>query len=136
MDQLFRLSDTVEQDPAIEEWFGDEPPELGSIARTWWAHMRGCGADVREVLHDGCPVACVHDAPFGYVDAFTAHVNVGFFTGAMLQDPTGLLEGTGKRMRHVKLKPGGEVASGALSALIVAAYLDVKKRLATAPPRS
>ncbi len=130
MDQLFRLSDTVEQDPAIEEWFGDEPPELGSIARKWWAHMRGCGADVREVLHDGCPVACVHDAPFGYVDAFTAHVNVGFFTGAMLQGPTGLLEGTGKRMRHVKLKPGGEVASDALSALIVAAYLDVKKRLA------
>lgn len=57
-------------------------------------------------------------------------MNVGFFTGAMLQDPTGLLEGTGKRMRHVKLKPGREVSSDALNALIEAAYLDVKTRLA------
>ena len=129
MGELFKLSDTVEQDPAIEDWFGEEPPELGSITRKWWAQMRGCGADVREVLHDGCPVACVQDAPFAYVNAFTAHVNVGFFTGAMLQDPTGLLEGTGKRMRHVKLKPGREVASDALSALIEAAYVDVKARL-------
>ncbi len=94
--------------------------------------MRACGLDVREIMHDGCPVACVHDVPFAYVNAFTAHVNVGFFTGAALSDPAGLLEGTGKRMRHVKLKPGREVAHDALGALIEAAYLDVKARVATA----
>ena len=130
MDELFRLSVAVNRDPAIEDWFGQQAPELGSIAQRWWAQMRGCGADVREVLHDGCPVVCVRDAPFAYVNAFTAHVNVGFFMGALLQDPAGLLEGTGKRMRHVKLKPGREVASDALSALIEAAYLDIKARLA------
>jgi len=124
------LSSTVERDPAIEAWLDDQTPELGSIARRWFARMRRCGADVREVIHDGCPVACVHDAPFAYVNAFTAHVNVGFFTGAMLQDPTGLLEGTGKRMRHVKLKPDRAVKADALSALIDAAYVDVKARLA------
>jgi hypothetical protein len=37
---------------------------------------------------------------------FTAHVNVGFFRGAELSDPNGLLQGTGKFMRHVKLRPG------------------------------
>lgn len=124
------LSSTVERDPAIEAWLDDQTPELDSIARRWFARMRRCGADVREVIHDGCPVACVHDAPFAYVNAFTAHVNVGFFTGAMLQDPTGLLEGTGKRMRHVKLKPDRAVKADALSALIDAAYVDVKARLA------
>jgi hypothetical protein len=46
--------------------------------------MRGCGDDVRELVHDGCPVACVADAPFGYVNVFRTHVNVGFFYGAML----------------------------------------------------
>ena len=130
MAELFRLSRTVERDPAIDAWLDRQPLEMGSIARKWLAQMRGCGDDVREVMHDGCPVACVQDAPFGYVNIFTAHMNVGFFTGAMLQDPTGLLEGTGKRMRHVKLKPGREVSSDALNALIEAAYLDVKTRLA------
>ena len=130
MSDLFMLSRTVEHDPEIEAWLNDQTPELGSIARRWFAPMRKCGADVREIMHDGCPVACVRDAPFAYVNAFTAHVNVGFFTGALLKDPAGLLEGTGKRMRHVKLRPGQAVAAEALSALIDAAYVYVKARLA------
>jgi hypothetical protein len=79
-------------------------------------------------------VACVADAPFGYVNVFTAHVNVGFFRGADLDDPSGLLEGGGKRMRHVKLKPGAHVAPAALSALIDAAYVDIKRQLHYLPP--
>ena len=91
--------------------------------------MRECGDDVRELMHDGCPVVCVQDAPFGYVNVFKAHMNVGFFMGAALQDTIGLLEGSGKRMRHVKLKPGRDLESAALSALIDAAYMDIKARL-------
>lgn len=72
MAELFRLSRTVERDPAIDAWLDRQPPEMGSIARKWLAQMRGCGDDVREVMHDGCPVACVQDAPFGYVNIFTA----------------------------------------------------------------
>ena len=82
-------------------------------------------------MHDGCPVACVGDAPFGYVNVFRAHVNVGFFTGAELNDPTGLLEGSGRRMRHVKVRPGDDFNVAALSALIDAAYGDIKSRLLT-----
>ena len=91
--------------------------------------MRGCGADVRELLNDGHPTACVGDAAFGYVDAFSAHVNVGFFFGAALGDPAGLLEGAGKRMRHVKLRWAQPVNADALSELIVAAYRDIRLRL-------
>ena len=91
--------------------------------------MRGCGADVRELLHDGCPTACVDDAAFGYVNAFTAHVNVGFFHGASLDDPAGLLEGSGRHMRHVKLRWGQEVDVAALGNLVSAAYRDVGLRL-------
>jgi hypothetical protein len=93
--------------------------------------MRQCGEDVRELIHDGCPVACLHDAPFGYVNSFKTHVNVGFFYGAMLEDPAGLLEGRGKRMRHVKLNPGRQVNAAALGDLIDAAYLDIRARLRT-----
>jgi hypothetical protein len=126
---LFRLSGSVTRDPAIDAWFTDRPDELRSIARAWFARMRECGEDVRELMHDGCPVACVADAPFGYVNAFRSHVNVGFFHGATLADPAGLLEGNGKRMRHVKLKPGSQVSAAALRDLIGSAYSDIKMRL-------
>ena len=94
--------------------------------------MRGCGADVRELLHDGHPTACVGDAPFGYVNAFSAHVNVGFFYWAALDDPASLLEGAGKRMRHVKLRWAQQVNVAALSELIAAAYQDIRLRLGSA----
>jgi hypothetical protein len=126
---MLRFSGAVERDPAIDVWLNEQPDELRSIAQTWFARMRQCGDDVRELIHDGCPVACVEDAPFGYVNVFKTHVNVGFFNGAGLQDPAGLLEGSGKRMRHVKLAPASELDSSALSALVAAAYRDMKVRL-------
>jgi hypothetical protein len=103
--------------------------ELGAIARRWFEVMRDCGDDVRELLHDGHPTACVGDAAFGYVNAFKAHVNVGFFRGAEIADPKGLLEGTGKFMRHVKLRPERAVDAAALLELIETAYTDMKGRL-------
>lgn len=129
MPALLRFSGAVERDPAIDKWFDQQPSELGSIALTWFTLMRQCGPDVRELMHDGCPVACVEDAPFGYVNVFRAHVNVGFFHGAALADPAGLLEGNGKYMRHVKAKPGLGLDVSPLRALITAAYQDIGARL-------
>ena len=105
----------------------NKPDIGGAIARRWFEVMRGCGDDVRELLHDGAPTACVGDAAFGYVNAFRAHVNVGFFRGAEIADPAGLLEGTGRFMRHVKLGPGRDVDPAALTQLIHTAYTDIKR---------
>jgi len=91
--------------------------------------MRQCGDDVREVLHVGHPTACVDDAGFGYVNVFQYHMNVGFFRGAQLRDPAKLLEGTGKFMRHVKLRPGQEIDRPALTRLIEAAHADMQARV-------
>lgn len=126
---IFRISGGVERDPAVDSWLTDDPAELRSIAQQWFAQMRSCGDDVRELMHDGCPVACVEDAPFAYVNTFKTHVNVGFFYGALLDDPAGMLQGSGKRMRHVKLTPGSELAAEGLRNLIRAAYADIKVRL-------
>ena len=131
MTRLLRFPSAVRRDPAIGSWMQEHPGELGAIARRWFKVMRGCGDDVREWLHDGHPTACVGDAAFGYVNAFRAHVNVGFFRGAEIADPHRLLEGTGRFMRHVKLRPGREVDPKALAALIETAYVDMKKRLET-----
>jgi hypothetical protein len=129
MKDILRLSGGAKRDPAVDSWLTDGPAELRSIAQEWFMQMRQCGDDVRELIHDGCPVACVEDAPFGYVNSFKTHVNVGFFHGAVLEDPAGLLQGSGKRMRHVKLSAGRGLNAAALSDLINAAYLDIKVRL-------
>lgn len=113
----------------MDAWFDDHAGELGAIAQRWFRRMRECGSDVLVLLHDGWPVACVGDAAFGYVAVFRAHVNLGFFQGAALKDPAGLLEGTGKRLRHVKLRPGALPNAVALDALIDAAYKDIRLRI-------
>lgn len=126
---LLRFNGALERDPAIELWMRRHGNELGDIAQQWFEVMRNCGDEVRELLHDGCPTACLGDAPFAYVNVFTAHVNVGFFHGASLPDPAHLLQGEGKFMRHVKLKPEIPINAAALHRLIEAAYADIKARV-------
>ena len=129
MEKLFLLSNTVQRDPRIDAWFEAPGDELRLMVQPWFERMRACGPDVTETMADGRPAACVGDAPFAYVDAFSAHASVGFFCGAMLEDPAGLLEGAGKRMRHVKLRWGQPVDEAALGALIEAAYRDIRVHL-------
>jgi hypothetical protein len=127
--ELLRFNGAVERDPTIDAWMKERAGELGAIAQMWFEVMRKCGDEVRELLHDGCPVPCLGDAPFGYVNVFTSHVNVGFFHGAALPDPARLLQGAGKFMRHVKLRPGATTNATALCRLIEAAYSDIKARV-------
>ncbi|MFP5235317.1 MAG: DUF1801 domain-containing protein [Acidobacteriota bacterium] len=127
--ELLRLDGAVERDPAIEVWFENHPGELREMARRWFKAMCAAGDEVRQLLHDGCPVACLGDAAFSYVNAFAVHVNIGFFRGAELQDPKRLLQGNGKCMRHVKLRPGTPIDTEALSALIEAAYQTIKSQV-------
>lgn len=129
MDNILRFPTAVKHDAAIDVWLRAQRADLRPFVETWFSHMRRCGDDVRELMHDGMPTACVGDASFGYVNAFKAHVNVGFFFGALLNDPAGLLEGTGKRGRHVKLRPGRDVDAAALAKLIVTAYDDIRARM-------
>jgi len=126
---LLRFNGAVQRDPAIDAWMKKHRGELGAIAQPWFEVMRKCGDEVRELLHDGCPVACLGDVPFAYVNVFTAHVNVGFFQGATLPDPARLLQGAGKFMRHVKLRPGTATDTAALTRLIETAWADIKARV-------
>ncbi len=129
---IFRLTGTVERSAAVDHWLDAQPGELGAVARRWFGELRQCGDDVREVMHDGCPTACVGDAAFAYVGVYKTHVNIGFFHGAALADPAGLLQGTGKYMRHVKVTPDVAVDSS-LETLIASAYRDIVSRVDAEP---
>ncbi|MDB5687618.1 MAG: hypothetical protein JWR77_2207 [Rhizorhabdus sp.] len=128
MDALFRFPTARRRDPEIEAWFahGDA---LRGVIEPWFERLRGCGPDVRELIHDSRPTACAEDVAFAYVDAYAEHANIGFFFGAVLDDPAGLLEGAGKRMRHVKLRPSRMPDEAALGDLINAAYRDIRRRI-------
>ena len=130
MAALLRFTGAVVRDPAIDAWLEVQPNDLGVIAQSWFAVMRRCGTDVRELMHDGYPTVCVEDAPFAYVGVFKDHVNVGFFQGATLSDPANLLQGAGKYMRHVKVRTDVALDGRSLEALITAAYRDIVARLA------
>jgi len=128
MERLFLLPSAVRRDPEVEAWFSQGDEAMRGFARPWFETMRACGEDVRELMHDRCPTACVGEAAFAYVGAFSRHVNIGFYHGASLPDPAGLLEGSGKLMRHAKVRWGEPVDSEALNALIAAAYRDIRAR--------
>jgi hypothetical protein len=130
MSDVFHFPSAVRRDPAVDAWFAEPDHEMRRLAQPWFEAMRRCGPDVRELMHDRCPWACVGDAAFGYVNAFSAHANVGFNFGAELDDPAGLLQGAGKRMRHLKLRWGEAVNAPAITGLIEAAYRDMRLRLA------
>ncbi|MBS1832527.1 MAG: DUF1801 domain-containing protein [Acidobacteria bacterium] len=128
---LFRLDATLRRDPAIDEWLNQQQGPLGEMVRMWFAVMRDCGDEVRELLHDGHPIACFGNVPFAYVEVFSKHANVGFFQGASLADPCRYLEGTGKAMRHVKLgRPSNPpVDAMELRRMITAAYEAIRQRV-------
>jgi hypothetical protein len=130
-EEIFRIGESLKRDPEIDAWLREGQDELRSIAREWFERIRQCGGDVRERMHDGQPTACIGDAAFAYVAAFKDHVNVGFFRGAELADAGGLLEGTGRSMRHVKVRPGRSLDETALQDLIHAAHADMQRRLRT-----
>jgi Domain of unknown function (DU1801) len=127
--RLFTLEGALQRHPAVERWFAAPPVELRSIARSWFQTMRSAGPDVVELLHDGHPTACVGNLALGYVNAFSEHVNVGFFFGSVLRDPSRLLEGSGRFMRHVKVRPDAFSHGAELRTLIAHAYVDIKSRL-------
>ena len=131
MEKLLRFIGKDIQDIYLDEWLAQKPEVLRPIAIKWLKVISNCGGDVQDIFHDGYPIGCVDDAPFAYVNVFKAHINVGFFYGVDLPDEAELLEGTGKRMRHIKLRPDQEHDDQAIASLILFAYRDVKNRLAT-----
>jgi len=129
MDDLFRLPTATRDNPGVDAWFELGDP-LRALVEPWFDVMRRCGPDVTEILHDGMPTACLGDAAFAYVAAFSTHAAIGFFHGAALPDPGRILEGSGKRMRHVKLRWDRAPDPALVEALIAAAYRDMSARLA------
>ncbi len=102
--------------------------EIDAYIEALPAEQRPVVARLRELIHEaapGCLEAFKWSRPifgngkdFAYLKANKNHVNLGFNKGSELEDPEGLLEGTGKGMRHVKVKDINDIPEEALFRLI------------------
>ena len=114
------------------------PDEIQSLARRLRRLIEEIHPEAVEVLWPNQKIAGFGIGPkkmsehYGYIAPQTKHVNLGFMHGASLSDPEGLLQGTGKELRHVKVRSMAEAGRPGLRHLLQAA---VAERFAANEPK-
>jgi len=109
---------------------------VGAIARTLRGVILAVDPAALEVVRLGDRAATYGVGPkkmseaYVYVMPQREQVNLGFFRGTSLDDPEGLLEGTGKSMRHIKVRSIEDADRSAVRDLLVAARLERRQGLA------
>lgn len=107
-------------DPAVESYIASATPEVRSILDELLALVRTTLPEAQETIKWGRPVFSA-DHDICYVAKARTHASLGFYRGADLDDSRGLLEGSGRKLRHVKVGVGAAVPRNALRDLLNAA---------------
>jgi len=111
-------------------------PDLATIARRLRTIIRAVDVNTVETVRLGDHAATYGVGPKKMTDGYTyimpmrGYINLGFYQGAVLPDPEKLLEGTGKGLRHVKIRSLAEANRRAVRALVARAL--ARRRGATA----
>jgi hypothetical protein len=111
----------------FEELLAGVEPDLAAIARRLRKMIRAVDAGTVETVRLGDHAATFGVGPkkmtdgYAYIMPMRGYVNLGFYQGAMLADPKGLLEGTGKGLRHVKIRTLAEADRAPVRALVAEA---------------
>jgi len=112
--------------PSVEEWLADLAPDLRAITKQLRAGVQKNMPNAHEFIYHDAIGYSVNDSPFDRICYIApqkkGYVNFGFFFGAGLSDPTHLLIGEGKRLRHVKIRSVEEAKNPALAKLIAATW--------------
>ena len=124
----------------FDELLAGVEPGLAAIARRLRAIIRAVDVSTVETVRLGDNAATYGVGPkkmtdgYAYIMPMRGYVNLGFYQGAMLADPKRLLEGTGKSLRHVKIRSLTDANRSPVRALVAAA-LARRRRGATGPAR-
>ena len=109
------------------ELLAEVEPKLAAIARRLRAIIRAVDRNTVETVRLGDHAATYGVGPkkmtdgYAYIMPKRGYINLGFYQGAMLADPAGILEGTGKGLRHVKIRSLADANRTAIRALIAQA---------------
>ncbi|HVS17090.1 MAG TPA: DUF1801 domain-containing protein [Planctomycetota bacterium] len=104
--------------PTFDHYLADQSPRNRAILRELRALVKKTAPKLEESVKwsNGCWLK--GKVPVAYVYADKAWVQFGFMLGSRLEDPRGLLEGSGQYVRHVKVLEAGEIHERALAALL------------------
>ena len=94
----------------LEGWKGEIVSRVRQI-------VLGTAPDAKESIKWAQPVY-ESNGPFAYIKAFKSAVNFGFWRGVDIEDPEGLLQGSGDKMRHVKLTGMADIDEKALAGFV------------------
>jgi hypothetical protein len=124
----------------FDELLAGVQPDLVAIARRLRAMIRAVDGSTVETVRLGDNAATYGVGPkkmtdgYAYIMPMRGYINLGFYQGAVLADPERLLEGTGKGLRHVKVRSLAEANCPPVRALVAAA-LARRRSGATGPAR-
>lgn len=117
-----------------------KPPAMGALAKGIRALVKKTAPGMTESINPWGIPTFESNGPMAYIIVHAKHITFGFHRGAGLKDPQDLLEGTGKSMRHVKMRNLADLRRPGLSQLIRdAARLNKKqpiKGMGASPPRN
>jgi hypothetical protein len=111
----------------FDELLAGVEPGLAAIARRLRAMIRAVDVNTVETVRLGDHAATYGVGPkkmtdgYAYIMPMRGYINLGFYQGALLPDPKRLLEGTGKGLRHVKIRSLPEANRPSVRALVAAA---------------
>lgn len=121
--------------PTFEDLLENAATDPAQIARRLRGYILEIHPDTVEVIYLGYNSASYGIGPkknseaYCYIMPQKAQVNLGFYYGVDLDDPSGLLEGTGKKLRHVKVRSIEDADKTAIRQLIQASYQERKTTL-------
>ena len=112
--------------PSVDAYIATLDEPQSTVVRALRELVRDAVPDAVEVVKWAQPVY-EKNGPFCYIKAFPRYVNLGFWRGASLQDPHGLVHSGGDKMGHVRIATVDEIARARLRPLVKeAAALNVR----------
>lgn len=109
---------------SFEDLMGGVTSDLEPICKALKKLIHELHTDAVEIVWTRQRIASYGVGPkkmtqhYAYIAPQTKHVNLGFYHGSELADPTGLLEGTGKHLRHVKIRSLAAASGSAVRSLL------------------
>lgn len=103
---------------SFEDYLRDQSPRNRTIIRALRRFVKSAEPELVESVKWGNGCWLAGSEPVAYVYADAAWVQFGFLTGSSLTDPGGLLEGTGRYVRHIKVRKTGDIDRPAFGALL------------------
>lgn len=116
----------------VQVWLESLPSGKKPLIEALRRLIGSAAPDAHEIIYHDALGYGPTDSGFDrivYISVFEKHLNVGFFFGGFLPDPEGLLVGSGKRMRHIKIRSLQEIENSALTSILAQAWSDGLQRV-------